>query len=247
MRLVCEFEFDGELVLPIHYNHIIQGFIYKNISDKILKSFIHEVGFKYGKRQYKMFTYSKILGRFRMDAAAKKIIFSSPITIHISSLVDDFINSVGNSLFKSDVLGLEGKSIRLANVIAENPVINRDELEIRMISPVVTYTTLSIDGRKKCIYYSPKEKMFSEKIRDNILRKYEAIENELPQDTQFEIRYIGHKDPKNIIINYKGTTIKGYEGYYELRGNPKLLRMAYLAGIGSKNSQGFGCFEILKK
>ncbi|MGB9819468.1 MAG: CRISPR-associated endoribonuclease Cas6 [Thermovenabulum sp.] len=28
-------------------------------------------------------------------------------------------------------------------------------------------------------------------------------------------------------------------------GEPLLLKTAYEAGLGSKNSQGFGCFEIL--
>jgi len=35
-------------------------------------------------------------------------------------------------------------------------------------------------------------------------------------------------------------------GIYELKGNPELIRIGYEAGIGSKNCQGFGMFEVMK-
>jgi CRISPR-associated endoribonuclease Cas6 len=36
-------------------------------------------------------------------------------------------------------------------------------------------------------------------------------------------------------------------GMYTIKAHPILLELAYDAGIGSKNSQGFGLFEVLKK
>ena len=35
-------------------------------------------------------------------------------------------------------------------------------------------------------------------------------------------------------------------GKYKISGDEKLTRLAYDSGIGSKNSQGFGCFEVVK-
>ena len=58
MRLEIELGFDDKLVLPIHYNNIVQGFIYNNIEDEIFKTFLHEEGFQYGKRSFKLFTFS---------------------------------------------------------------------------------------------------------------------------------------------------------------------------------------------
>jgi CRISPR-associated endoribonuclease Cas6 len=52
------------------------------------------------------------------------------------------------------------------------------------------------------------------------------------------------------IIKYtpKGgsyTLIKGWMGVYKLEGNSQLIHIGYDTGIGSKNCQGFGMFEII--
>ncbi|MDN5332516.1 MAG: CRISPR-associated endoribonuclease Cas6 [Tepidanaerobacteraceae bacterium] len=51
---------------------------------------------------------------------------------------------------------------------------------------------------------------------------------------------------KYCKVIYKDVIIKGWMGVYILKGDPVLLKIAYDAGLGSKNSQGFGCFEILE-
>jgi len=58
MRFKVGIEFDESLELPFNYNKILQGFIYRNIMDKDLARFIHDRGFSYEKRKYKMFTFS---------------------------------------------------------------------------------------------------------------------------------------------------------------------------------------------
>ncbi|WP_407929052.1 CRISPR-associated endoribonuclease Cas6 [Candidatus Methylacidithermus pantelleriae] len=46
------------------------------------------------------------------------------------------------------------------------------------------------------------------------------------------------------VVLYKGTVMKGWIGSYHLRAPQPYFRMALDAGIGSKNSQGFGCVEL---
>lgn len=43
------------------------------------------------------------------------------------------------------------------------------------------------------------------------------------------------------------SSIKAWLGIYRLQGEPELISLAYDTGFGSKNSQGFGMFEILTK
>jgi len=52
-------------------------------------------------------------------------------------------------------------------------------------------------------------------------------------------------NPKLHILEYKGGIIKGYSGMMELSGPPQLLQVAIDAGLGSKNSQGCGCLEVM--
>ncbi|MBC7189418.1 hypothetical protein H5U35_04285, partial [Candidatus Aerophobetes bacterium] len=41
------------------------------------------------------------------------------------------------------------------------------------------------------------------------------------------------------------TLIKGWMGTYRLEGNPELIKFSYDAGLGAKNSQGFGMYEVV--
>jgi len=43
------------------------------------------------------------------------------------------------------------------------------------------------------------------------------------------------------------SSIKAWLGTYQIHGKPELISLAYDTGLGSKNSQGFGMFEILLK
>lgn len=245
MRLICEFTFDGKLEIPIHYNHMLQGLIYNNLTDIALREFLHEVGFKNGKRRYKMFTYSRLLGKYNINKKNNTISFESPVRLHISSLVDDFINDISTTFFKSDRLFLGSKEIEVSKIYTEYPHFNNTEYEINTLSPIVIYSSISVDGKQKTIYYHPHDTLFSNKLKENILRKFTAIHGQDPKDDEFEIKYIGKKEPKLSIIKYHKTIIKGYNGKYLIKGNPELIRLAYFVGVGSKNSQGFGCFEVI--
>jgi len=46
---------------------------------------------------------------------------------------------------------------------------------------------------------------------------------------------------------YKNFLIKGWMGTFRLQGLKKALKLAYDAGLGSKNSQGFGMFEVISR
>ncbi|MDW8006914.1 MAG: CRISPR-associated endoribonuclease Cas6, partial [Thermomicrobium sp.] len=45
------------------------------------------------------------------------------------------------------------------------------------------------------------------------------------------------------LERYKGTWIEGWVGRFVLEGPPDYLRLALEAGLGAKNSQGFGFVE----
>ena len=66
-------------------------------------------------------------------------------------------------------------------------------------------------------------------------------------DAYFEIEPVYPINEKNFnILKYRNTIIKGYTGVYKITGDPRLKKTAYETGLGSKTSQGFGCFRVLK-
>lgn len=119
---------------------------------------------------------------------------------------------------------------------------------IRMLSPVTMYSTLKTPtGRKKTYYFSPFESEFSELLEGNLKKKYEALYRSEPNGLSFSIEPIGVSKRDEKIIDYKGTVIKSWMGRYRLSGSLELMKLAYDTGLGAKNSQGFGCFEITQR
>lgn len=89
------------------------------------------------------------------------------------------------------------------------------------------------------------ENEFEQLIRDNLIKKYIAFYNIEPSDTSFKLVPIKNKNLKENIILYKGIVIKGWSGEFDIEGSEELIKIAYDAGLGSKNSQGFGCIELI--
>ena len=54
---------------------------------------------------------------------------------------------------------------------------------------------------------------------------------------------ISHSD--KVVTTLKGIYITGWKGNYILNGSPDYLTFLYNCGIGNKNSQGFGLFELI--
>lgn len=244
VRLRLEFHSEKEFVVPINYNHLIQGFLYRSISPK-LAGMLHDKGFPVGKRKFKLFTFSRILGEYSIDKRRGLISFSSPFSLVVSSAMKEFIEEAAEELIRKESARISSERVYFHSVEVSNLDIDKEKLRIRMLSPVTIYSTLShSDGRKKTYYYSPFEEEFSRLISENARKKFKAFYNKEPKG---EIRLAPLKvnNGNQKIVSYKETVIKGWTGVYELRGDPGLMKIAYDTGLGGKNSQGFGCFEVM--
>ncbi|PNV79087.1 MAG: CRISPR-associated endoribonuclease Cas6, partial [Dictyoglomus turgidum] len=49
------------------------------------------------------------------------------------------------------------------------------------------------------------------------------------------------------VVIFKNTPIEGWAGVFELSGDPALIAITYEAGLGNKNSEGFGMWEIWRE
>lgn len=245
MRIRLEFDSENDLVLPVQYNSIIQGFIYRNIKDENYSQFLHEEGYKYGKRKLKFFTFSRLEGKVKI--MGNKIRIKPPASLVISSPIENFIHDIAENIFRKDTLYLGNQKVTLRKLDIYSPTNLDSRVKIKMLSPVVMYSTVNNGESKYTHYYSPWDSVFSYLARRNIEMKYEVITGFRPENAKFEIIPTGLKDERyQKIVNFKGTVIKGWMGTYYLEGNPELIKLAYDTGLCSKNSEGFGCFEIIK-
>lgn len=242
MQIKIKFTSDRDIILPISYNHIIQGFIYKNI-DKNLANFLHSEGYINKNRTFKLFTFSRILNKGKIEG--KSFNFGKEIEIIISSILDKFCKSIANTMLQSEELYLGRNIVKASQIEIINEKIEKDEITISTLSPIVTYSTfIRENGKKYTCYFEPKEVDFKRIVSENLIRKYNALYNKnLAFEEGVQVLPIG--DHKMNIIYYKDFLIKGYSGRFKIIGDKKLLQLATDVGLGSKNSQGFGCIQIL--
>jgi len=245
MRLEIKFSSQDKIILPFDYNHILQGFIYKRLSP-VLARFYHEVGYLYGKRSFKLFTFSRLKGKLNVDRANSAFIFTPPVSFVLSSPKERLLEEFAQGLLKSPQFELSKNILFIEEISVHSTKKITPPIKIKMLSPVTVYSTLfTKDNKKKTYYFSPFEKEFEDALKNNLKKKYELIWNRPPGNDNFNITPLKVGKDSEKIVNYKGTIIKAWMGTYKLDGDPCLLQVAYECGLGSKNSQGFGCFEIL--
>jgi CRISPR-associated endoribonuclease Cas6 len=179
MRLVLRGESAGPVTFPVNYNHLVQAAIYANISPN-LSSFLHDKGFIFGKRSFKLFTFSRLLGNYSI--AGGRISFEGDLSLHISSPVDRFVRELCNSFLKRGVVTLGNNVMHISGVSFPEPPRIGHEVKVRTLSPVTVYSTLSApDGKNKTYYYSPYEREFSGSIDANARRKHYMVLRKKPK------------------------------------------------------------------
>ncbi|MGD2086372.1 MAG: CRISPR-associated endoribonuclease Cas6 [Candidatus Aminicenantes bacterium] len=253
MRIRFDFELPGgKITLPIHYNYLVQAMIYKSISER-LAGFLHSHGFVYEKRQFKLFTFSKLFGDYRIKKRGPgntMIDFFSGIYFYLSSSYEEILQEFANRMVSGTTLILGSQRIYTSSVEVMLPPVFKDGVTtIKILSPVTIRSTWQKkDGTKKTYYYSPLEKDFSPLIEKNILKKYYSFTGWHPENPELEISplYFSEKRNSHVVV-YKDFVIEGYSGIYRLKGSAELKQFAYDVGLGERNSQGFGMFDKWKK
>lgn len=120
MRAYLTFTAEKTITLPIHHNHILQAFIYNSFADETFAKFLHEQGYKWKKRNFKLFSFSRLQGEMNMDHDKKVISFKPPVTLVISSIKDIIIEDLITNIIKKDYLHLAHQEIFLDEVRIKN-------------------------------------------------------------------------------------------------------------------------------
>lgn len=246
MRITIQFRLASPLVLPLNYHEILQGFIYHQMEDKAFSQFLHEKGYMYGKRSFKFFTFSRLMGRAFIDRKKKTIMFKEHVRWQVSSCLPKFIQEFGRTLLKKEDLYLSGHPVEVEELHCEPLKISQFVCTVRMLSPITVHSTYeSGDGRKITQYFSPYDPAFRHLINENLARKYFAYyEKPLPGKIGINPVRLTKKD--KVITRFKGFVIEAWNGVYQLEGDPEALAFACTVGLGGRNSQGFGLPVLCK-
>jgi len=230
----------GGVDVPVHYNWYLQSYIYNTISQP-LSSILHNIGFSYRKRKFKFFTFSRLIGRIRVSNSTA-LIKPPTVSFLVSSPLEEFLKDLSNRILRRGDLSIGKTILRIESIdFLEDPELD-SPLKIRTLSPITVYSTLmKPEGSKKTYYYSPFEKEFSQMITENAMKKHYLLTGwHADGDLYLEPLRV-----REVILRFKGNFVKGWDGTFILRGSRRLIRTVYDTGLGSKNSQGFGMFEVM--
>ncbi|KJS87111.1 CRISPR-associated endoribonuclease Cas6 [Desulfosporosinus sp. BICA1-9] len=265
MRLNISLKFPPTEGFPIHYHYWLQSAIYHVMEGGIADQ-VHSQGFEGDGRIFRLFTFSKLLGRYELSKDKQFIRFPEGANWIVSSPINDILSSIAGGLLKQLTLRIGGICAEITGIQVSHPNVQSEIIRVRILSPVVAYSTLFRgDGSKYTVYLQPGEPEFRRIVSENLLKKWDGIRawNQVEKKDENESSYPMNNasdqlegerrgvnlhmlnNPKMHILEYKGGIIKGYSGMMELSGPPELLQVAIDAGLGSKNSQGCGCLEVM--
>ena len=238
------------LALPVHYSAILQGFIYSQLEPN-LANWLHGDAYSYAQRTFKMFTFSRLTGAFKLDPKTKRLAFDGPVKFQLASHNTQILASLAEHLLKSQTLRLGQNEVQVGGVeILRVPYFQADKpVRVRALSPITIYSTFQKpDGRKLTHYYSPLEQDWSPMLLQNLARKAKALTWEDDADKALEhasIKPLRVSERDKKIISYKGFSVQAWLGTYELRLPQAYFELAYDVGLGGKNAQGFGMIEVV--
>ena len=250
MRIQIQADVGNGLTLPINYNHLLAGVVYRFLaeSDPEYASFLHEEGYRTAEKRFKLFTFSQLMAE-RRRVIGDKIHFRSTLTWYVSSPVERFLSHFADTLLTEGRLSFGARQLPIMDVTIPRVPRFQSEMYFRCLSPVVMSTTRQRDGELVMHYCLPDDPALSELIRQNLIRKHDAIHARVPQDDTltftFDKAYIDRRKGRvTRLVDYKGIKIRGTMCPFRVSGNPALIQIGYECGFGDKNSAGFGMVEV---
>jgi CRISPR-associated endoribonuclease Cas6 len=242
-KLKFKFSFEQPLNLPKYYNSALQGFFYKNI-DPLLASILHEVGFVYNQRRFKLFTFSKIFGKIK-EKNESHILFHPPdVHVYFSTPIATHMKSIVMSLVKKEKLLMYEQYVFLSEVEVLEEEIESKEITVVCLSPIVVYRTP--EGSRRHVYLSPFEEQFYDMIKSNLMKKYQLVYGKRYME-DIEIAPANTNSIRKKKIVFKGTLITAWEGLFKIIAKRDMLKVGLECGLGVKNSAGFGCIAKIRE
>ena len=250
MRIQIIADVGKGITLPINYNHLLVGIIYRflSASNPEYADFLHDEGYSAAEKRFKLFTFSQLMADNRR-IHGDQIYFGSQLIWYVSSPIETFLSHFADTLLTQGVISFDKHQLKVIDVrIPRIPRIQPD-MRFRCLSPIVMSTVRENNDKRSthyCLYDDPE---ISELIRHNLIRKYQAIYDREPSKNdlifEFDERYIKRKQGRvSRLVDFKGIKIRGILCPFRVVGSPELIQIGYECGFGDKNSAGFGMVEV---
>jgi CRISPR-associated endoribonuclease Cas6 len=241
-------------MLPVDYQYYIGSWIYKVIgqADSDFAQFLHEQGYTLGSKQFKLFNYSPLsLGKpvLWKERSLFEVI-SDQIILQISFVVPEAAEHFIVGLFNNQELFIgdkfNGLDLRVAQIERLSEIGIFPIMHYRALSPVVI--SVQNEGDRYAQYLSPEDKEYATLIKNNLLNKWKSLPDLKLLHDEMHFRFSLKSIGKSRLITLKPgapqqSRVRGYLFDFSLEAPAELHRFLLSAGIGEKNSTGFGWCE----
>ena len=228
------------IVVPMAHQAMVQGMIYNALGeDPAYQRFLHETGYAVGDRSFRHFVFGRLRGRY--ERVPQGLRFPEGFSLEIRSARGRFVQLLMGGMLPGSVHRLGGNSVTVAEVRLEDRHVTAGEIEIRMDSPVTVHSTLD-DG--STFFPEPSDQEFGRLLAYNTARKWISLYGSNPPGgLAFVPLRMTERD--KVVTRFKGFYVTGWRGRCRLIGEPQVLDLLYQTGLGNRNAQGFGLFDLL--
>lgn len=250
--------------LPIDYQYYLSAALYHwfELSSPSFATFLHDVGYSPEalQRRFRLFCFSNLfIPHTQLEGNRLVLLQREKITWYVSMPIDDGVKHLVTGMFEQQRIYIEEKSAELVVHTVEilpEPSWER-KMHFRMLSALTISVPVEYNGKLSPRYLHVDDSHLNTALRQNILRRYEALYGTVPDDTEFHCTfdeaYIakrgGPSKITKLVTIKKGlpdeTKVRGFVCPLTIEGNPQLIRLAYESGLGEKGSMGFGMIDIL--
>ena len=233
-------KFSGEaLLVPMAYQQLVQGMLYAALeSDPAYQAFLHQVGYRALDRSYRHFVFGRLRGVYERVPGGLR--FPNGASLEVRSTQGRFIQLLMESMRPGSLHRLGQCRIAVEEARLEDRHVTEGEIRIRMDSPVTVHSTQE-DG--STFFPDPYEPDFSRLLAENAKNKWLSLYQTMPPGgLGFAPLDVTERD--KVVTRYKGFYVTGWRGSYLLSAEPQVLDLLYQTGLGSRNAQGFGLFDL---
>lgn len=242
MRLKLLLETKGPTLIPWDYRAQLIGTVYKvlSLADPAYTHWLHTEGFKREKKVYRLFVFSDLIPRHFL-AQKEGLYVSEWITWELASPDTRFVEKFREGLKKNaNEIKLLGNTFEVVDILQTEFPSFSGSLLFRTISPIVV-STFNPEFSQHPIYLEPDQPEFTIALERNLIAKWEAFYG---RNWKRERPGIRVWEPQKKLITVFNINVKAWHLKVQIWGPEELVRFAYNAGLGEKNSQGFGMLEV---
>lgn len=249
MRIQVILPIDEQIALPINQNYFLSSAIYHALdSHPDYARFLHEYGYLHSEsgRHFKLFVFSPLICKNRKLNGDKILLGPGRIRWTISSPMVDFVVALAEGLLYQGRLPILDVSLPIKCIETEPNPLFENVSRFSSLSPIV----VARDNGDHAHFCTQEDPEFSERIRKNLIRKYELIHKQPPSDSslhlEFDPQYLSHHGGKiTKLIDIRHIKIRGVQAPFTVTGSPELTKVGYECGFGERGSMGFGCVNYI--